>query len=49
MKVDDHLISKLENLARLRLTEEERESLAGELDKIIYNFSLIAESSQSSF
>ncbi|HOY12850.1 MAG TPA: Asp-tRNA(Asn)/Glu-tRNA(Gln) amidotransferase subunit GatC [Saprospiraceae bacterium] len=43
MKVDDQLISKLENLARLRLTEEERESLAGELDKIIDMFSLIAE------
>ena len=35
MKVDKALISKLEKLARLELSDEEKEQLVGDLDKIL--------------
>lgn len=43
MKVDDALILKLENLAKLRLEEDEKASLKNDLEKIIDMFSLISE------
>lgn len=43
MKVNDELILKLENLAKLKLNDEEKEGLKGELEKIIEMFSLISE------
>ncbi|MBI5915369.1 MAG: Asp-tRNA(Asn)/Glu-tRNA(Gln) amidotransferase subunit GatC [Bacteroidetes bacterium] len=35
MQIDRPLILKLENLARLQLSEEERERLTGDLNKIL--------------
>lgn len=43
MKVDQELILKLENLAKLKLSDDERHLLKGELEKIIDMFSQIAE------
>lgn len=43
MKVDNALILKLENLAKLRLSREEADQLKLELDKIIDMFSQIQE------
>jgi aspartyl-tRNA(Asn)/glutamyl-tRNA(Gln) amidotransferase subunit C len=43
MKVDNALILKLENLAKLKLSEEEKHKLMFELEKIIEMFSLIEE------
>ncbi len=43
MTVDNELISKLENLAKLRLSEEEKNKLKFELEKIIDMFSQIEE------
>jgi aspartyl-tRNA(Asn)/glutamyl-tRNA(Gln) amidotransferase subunit C len=41
MKVNIELISKLETLAKLKLSETEKHELMGELDKIIDMFSMI--------
>jgi aspartyl-tRNA(Asn)/glutamyl-tRNA(Gln) amidotransferase subunit C len=43
MKVDDALILKLENLAKLKLEEDEKATLKNDLEKIIEMFSLISE------
>lgn len=43
MHVNESLISKLEELALLRLSAEEKNNLSLELEKIIEMFSLIAE------
>ncbi|HMP30893.1 MAG TPA: Asp-tRNA(Asn)/Glu-tRNA(Gln) amidotransferase subunit GatC [Saprospiraceae bacterium] len=43
MKVDDDLILKLEILAKLKLSDDEKEVLKGDLEKIIDMFSLISE------
>lgn len=43
MHVNEKLISKLEELALLKLTNEEKVVLADDLEKIIDMFSLIAE------
>jgi aspartyl-tRNA(Asn)/glutamyl-tRNA(Gln) amidotransferase subunit C len=43
MKVDDALISKLEILAKLKLEDQERQELKGELSKILDMFSKISE------
>ena len=43
MLIDDQLILKLENLAKLNLSVEEKFRLKEELGKIIGMFSLIAE------
>ena len=43
MEVTDDLILKLENLAKLKLSVEERQKLKGELGKIIDMFSEISE------
>ncbi|MFM2394831.1 MAG: hypothetical protein RLZZ546_2813 [Bacteroidota bacterium] len=43
MKVDKELILKLENLAKLKLSDDERDELKSELEKIIDMFSQIAE------
>lgn len=43
MKVDKELILKLENLAKLKLSDDERDELKNELEKIIDMFSQIAE------
>ncbi|MCB0648611.1 MAG: Asp-tRNA(Asn)/Glu-tRNA(Gln) amidotransferase subunit GatC [Saprospiraceae bacterium] len=43
MHVNESLISKLEELALLRLTESEKMMLTKDLEKIIDMFSLIAE------
>ena len=43
MNVDDNLILKLENLAKLKLSDEEKGGLKGDLEKIIDMFSLISE------
>jgi aspartyl-tRNA(Asn)/glutamyl-tRNA(Gln) amidotransferase subunit C len=42
MKVDNELISKLETLAKLRLSVAEKEQLSVELEKIIDMFSMIS-------
>lgn len=42
MHVDDQLISKLEKLAKLKLTDLEKETLKVDLDKILDMFSTIA-------
>ena len=42
MHVDDQLISKLEKLAKLKLTDQEKETLKVDLDKILDMFSTIA-------
>jgi aspartyl-tRNA(Asn)/glutamyl-tRNA(Gln) amidotransferase subunit C len=43
MYIDDQLILKLEGLAKLKLSTEEREKLKFELDKILDMFSKISE------
>jgi aspartyl-tRNA(Asn)/glutamyl-tRNA(Gln) amidotransferase subunit C len=43
MKVNDELILKLENLAKLKLNDDEKAGLKGDLEKIIDMFSLISE------
>ncbi len=43
MKVDNALILKLENLAKLKLSEQEKGKLLFELEKIIDMFSKIEE------
>jgi aspartyl-tRNA(Asn)/glutamyl-tRNA(Gln) amidotransferase subunit C len=43
MNVDDNLILKLEKLAKLKLNDEEKGVLKGDLEKIIDMFSLISE------
>lgn len=43
MTVDNTLILKLENLAKLNLSEQEKSTLKGELEKIIEMFSQIEE------
>lgn len=43
MEVTDQLISKLETLAKLKLSQNEKQALTGDLEKIIDMFSLIAE------
>jgi aspartyl-tRNA(Asn)/glutamyl-tRNA(Gln) amidotransferase subunit C len=43
MTVDNTLILKLENLAKLNLSEQEKGKLIGELEKIIGMFSQIEE------
>jgi aspartyl-tRNA(Asn)/glutamyl-tRNA(Gln) amidotransferase subunit C len=43
MNVDDNLILKLEKLAKLKLNDEEKSVLKGDLEKIIDMFSLISE------
>jgi len=42
MHIDDQLISKLEKLAKLKLTDQEKETLKVDLDKILDMFSTIA-------
>jgi aspartyl/glutamyl-tRNA(Asn/Gln) amidotransferase C subunit len=42
MKVDNELISKLESLAKLKLSNVEKEQLGEQLDKIIDMFSMIS-------
>jgi aspartyl-tRNA(Asn)/glutamyl-tRNA(Gln) amidotransferase subunit C len=43
MKVNDELILKLENLAKLKLNDDEKAGLKEDLEKIIDMFSLISE------
>jgi aspartyl-tRNA(Asn)/glutamyl-tRNA(Gln) amidotransferase subunit C len=43
MNVDEALVLKLEKLARLKLTDTEKEKLKNDLDKIINMFSMVAE------
>ena len=42
MYIDDQLISKLEKLAKLKLTDQEKDILKADLDKILDMFSTIS-------